>query len=121
MEINWSEILTAVLVALLPPIAVVLSRLAWAKGSELFRQVKEYSPDLADFLREASYFAVMAAEQMGLKDKALDKKKYALSVAKKYILENFGLAVDLELLDAAIEKAVWQEFNSSPDFSEYSD
>ena len=112
--INWNEILTQVLIVLLPPLAVALSRWAWAKASELFAEIEEMKPQLADFLRQAAYFAVTAAEQAKLGDALIVKKDYALTVAEKYLEENFGLKVDISLLDAAIEKAVWEEFNSDP-------
>lgn len=112
MDINWSEILTGVLVVLLPPLIAAFVRWLWAKGSELFAQIAKYDEGLAGFLREASYFAIRAAEQAGLGEVINDKKEYALEIAEKYLKERFGVSPDLDLISAAIEKAVWEEFNS---------
>ena len=39
-----------------------------------------------------------------------DKKLYALSFAQKWLASR-GVTIDLTALDAAIEAAVWAEFN----------
>jgi hypothetical protein len=39
-----------------------------------------------------------------------DKKTYALHIAERWLAAK-GLRIDLELIDAAIEAAVWEELN----------
>ena len=54
--------------------------------------------------------AVLAAEQAGLVDKAIDKKGVAISFAQQMLADR-GLTVDLAALSAAIEAAVAEELN----------
>jgi len=62
-------------------------------------------------LEEAAVFAVMAAEQAGAAELIKDKKVYAFDIAERW-LELRGIKIDLDLIDAAIEAAVYEKFNA---------
>lgn len=55
--------------------------------------------------------AVQAAEQGNLAGYVEDKKIYAYNLVESYLKER-GIAINLGLIDAAIEAAVWAELNS---------
>lgn len=109
MNIDVSSILQAVLLALIA--AIVPSLVSWLKAQTalLIEKVRLNSPDVTDALVEAAYFAVKAAEQSKLAGLIEDKKDYALDVAEAW-LEAKGIDIDLHLIEAAIEKAVGEEF-----------
>jgi hypothetical protein len=54
--------------------------------------------------------AVKAAEQAKLGGLIEDKKEYAIDAASEW-LKSFGYNIDLGIISAAIEAAVWNEFN----------
>lgn len=111
--IDWnvvlSSVLQAVLIAVLPPVVVV--GLVWlrAQTAWLWAKVREWNPSVADILEEGAEFAVKAAEQAHIGKLVEDRKAYAIEIAEKW-LELKGITVDLDLLDAAIEKAVIENF-----------
>jgi hypothetical protein len=109
--IDWSELLSAVLMAVLslvlPFVARALVRLLVAKWGEV--QSKMTTQQLA-VLNVVTTLAVQAAEQLGLSEQIKDKKAYALQVAYQW-LKDKGIDIDLNYLDAAIEAAVLEEFN----------
>lgn len=86
---------------------------AWllAKVKSVWADLREkLSVQQADFLKQAALFAVQAAEQAGMGGLIKDKKTYAVEVAQIW-LANKGLTIDLELIAAAIEAAVLEQFN----------
>ena len=56
--------------------------------------------------------AVRAAEQAGAAGLIHDKRAYAFNVAEKW-LKARGVTLDIDLIYAAIEAAVYKEFNES--------
>jgi hypothetical protein len=117
MEINWNEILSAVLQSVLlltlPPLAVAVYKFILAKAAVLLSEAQEWNPTVTDFLMQAARFAVEAAEQAGLAELTKNKKMYALEVAELW-LKAKGVEIDLALIDAAVEKAV-AELNNYED------
>ena len=106
----WVDLLENLLIYFLPILASALLaylyaqfRLAWAK----FKAIK---PDVAWMLEQAAAMAVKAAEQAGAAGYIHDKKLYALMVASKWLKAN-GVPLDMDLIDAAIEAAVFEELN----------
>jgi len=106
---DWSNLLQSILEAILPILATALTgwlvaqtRLAWGK-------FEDNKPDLAWTLEEAARMAVKAAEQLGLNDAIDDKLSYAVDIVERY-LQTKKLNVDIELILAAIEKAVLESF-----------
>lgn len=108
-----SSVLQAVLIVLLPPLVVAAVKWILAQANLLVARVREWQPDLVDMVEQAANFAVKAAEQAGIGGLAEDKKKYALEVAEKWLAAK-GWPIDLDLIDAAIEKAVLELFNTEP-------
>jgi hypothetical protein len=107
--IDWnvilSNVLEAVLILVLPAVAVAITRWLWAQASIIWHTIEQSRPGLADVLAQVSAFAVAAAEQAGIGGLIDDKKKYALEIAEKWLAEN-NITIDLELVSAAIEVAV---------------
>ena len=104
-----SKVLEAVLIAILPPLAVALVSLLLGFAKELWARAKLLNPTVTDYIELAAEFAVQAAEQAGAAELIADKKQYAIQIAEAW-LEAHHLTVDLDLIDAAIEKAVLELF-----------
>ena len=108
--IDWGQILTAVLVAVIPTLAAVVVKIAWTWAQTKQAQLSSWQPTIGDFVERAATFAVQAAEQSGLANLIQDKKNYAIEVAQKWLQAQGIKGVDLKLLDAAIEQAVGDLF-----------
>jgi len=109
-NIILSAVLQGLLEFLLPIVAVAIISVlvSWAKL--LWQKARLWNPDATDLLEEAAKIAVTAAEQVGAA-KFINKKVYAMDVAERW-LEQHGIMLDIELIDAAIEAAVYKQFNS---------
>jgi len=70
------------------------------------------SEDLWWALEQAAASAVKAAEQVGLQEESTDKLSYAVDYATGW-LKMRGYKIDLALIEAAIEAAVWEELNKT--------
>lgn len=105
-----SSFVQNLLLAIAPFLASLVAAWLIAKTREAWAKAKEAEPDLVDTLRWIAKQAVIAAEQAGAASEFGGKKNYAIGVAEKY-LEAKGINVDLDLISAAIEAAVWTEFN----------
>jgi len=66
---------------------------------------------VTELIEEAAVFAVQAAEQAGAAELIKDKKEYAIQIAEAWLEANH-ITTDIDLIDAAIEKAVLELFNS---------
>lgn len=112
---NWSElfstVLQGVLIAVLPPLIAAVVRWIWAQASMLWAQIEMAQPTVAQMLEEMAVSAVKAAEQAGVGDYTIDKKEYAMAVIEQWLAVK-GLKIDLVLVNAAVEKAVLDVFNS---------
>jgi uncharacterized membrane protein YfbV (UPF0208 family) len=105
-----SAVLQAVLVAILPPIAYALVKMALAWAGQLWADARLMQPTAADLIEQAAEFAVQAAEQAGAAKLIEDKKSYALEIAEAWIRKNTNIDIDLNLVAAAIEKSVGELF-----------
>ena len=103
--------LQSLLEFLLPIVAVAVigALVSWAKL--LWAKAKSWNPDTTYLLAEAAKIAVTAAEQAGAAKLINGKKVYAMDVAEKW-LEQHGVHLDFELIDAAVEAAVYEQFNT---------
>jgi hypothetical protein len=108
-NIDWTNILTAVLLAIIGAVVPAFIKRLQAETAYQLARAKSYHPEITEWLTECADFAVKAAEQTGLAGMIEDKKQYALSIAEAW-LEAKGIPIDLHLLDAAIEKAVLENF-----------
>lgn len=100
-----SKVLEAVLIAVLPPLAVALLGLVVSLLRKWWIEAKLYAPKVTELLEIAARFAVKAAEQAGAADIIKDKKQYAIEIAEAW-LKARKVDIDIDLIDAAIEKAV---------------
>jgi hypothetical protein len=84
-------------------LGIAFVRLQWKK-------FEAAQPDLADTLEWIARTAVAAAEQAGAAGLILDKKDYAVEVSEMWLRAK-GMPIDLDMVDAAIEAAVYNEIN----------
>lgn len=112
--VDWnvilSQVLQAVLIVVLPPVAVFIVKFLQAKILMLWEEAKSWSPTITQLVEQAARFAVVAAEQAGAAQLIQDKKAYAIQIAGDWLLEH-GVDVNLDLVSAAIEKAVLEYFH----------
>jgi hypothetical protein len=107
---DWNKILETVIMVLIPVLIPALVAYLIALTKKALAQAKAGKPDLMFALEEAAKFAVQAAEQSQLSGLITDKKAYALQIAEDYLVSK-GVKLDLHMIDAAIESAVWTELN----------
>ncbi len=103
LGIEIAKALLPVLVSALVGAAVIFAKAQLAR-------VKQYAPDAIDQLTYVAELAVHAAEQAGIAGLIQSKKAYALEIAEGW-LKAKNITIDLHLIDAAIEAAVWSEIN----------
>jgi hypothetical protein len=106
-----SKVIEAILIAILPPLAVALVSFVVAKAKEVWARAKQWNPTVTEYIEQAARFAVQAAEQAGAAELIKDKKEYAIQIAEAWLVANH-ITTDIDLIDAAIEKAVLELFNS---------
>jgi hypothetical protein len=95
----------------LPVLVSALAVLAVAKIKQVVANIKaKLSEEMAWALDEAVIAAVNAAEQANLAGYVADKKEYAIDVAQEW-LEFRGFKIDLSVIVARVEAAVWTELN----------
>ena len=107
-----SKVIEAILIAILPPLAVVLVSVVLAHAKKLWADLKQRYPSVTDLVEQAAVFAVQAAEQAGAAELIKDKKQYAIQIAEAWLAANH-ITTDIDLIDAAIEKAVLELFNGN--------
>jgi hypothetical protein len=93
-----------------PVLASLLAAYLAGKARKAWAEFKAEQPDAAYWLAWAAEAAVRAAEQAGMKQAIGSKKDYAIRAAQNWLALK-GIKVDLALLEAAIEGAVWKELN----------
>ena len=113
MEQFWSEFLQQVINVSAPILAVALVSVLATLAKKLWAQAKEAYPHAIDQLEWVAGIAVKAAEQAGGVTLAQEKKAYAIDFVEKWLASK-GLTLDIDVIDAAIEAAVWDEFNRVP-------
>ena len=111
MENVLSAVLQKLLEYFLPILAVALVGFLAAKIKYFLAESKAWNPKITSLLEEAAVFAVMAAEQAGAAKLIESKKEYAFDIAERW-LELRGVHIDLDLIDAAIEAAVYEKFTA---------
>ncbi len=116
LELGYiSELLQALILAILPVLAVFAVRWLMSQEKVLMAQL---TVEQQTVIRNVVTLAVLAAEQFGLVAKAkgvyFEKKQWALEFAMKR-LEKIGLSVDVDYISDVIEAAVLDEFNRFKD------
>jgi len=109
METN--EILSLLITALAAPLIIAIAKILLAYAAKLYAQVKASNPDRFEEIEKVAKLVVDAAEQAGLANIITDKKNYAINAAEK-MLEEKGLYVDLDVIDAQIEAALFAKKQS---------
>lgn len=108
---DWMEVLSnfvqAFLLAAAPVLAVFVVKAVKAWIDKMIAEAKAQEPDLFDQVTWLANVAVQAAEQSGVVELAQEKKAFALNIIEKW-LESKGLTLDLDLIDGAIESAVFE-------------
>ena len=95
----------------LPVLVSAVAGLVIAWITKVVNDIKSrMSSDVQWYISQAVESAVLAAEQAGLNDYLVDKKKYALNVAQKQ-LDAKGVKINLSILSDLIEASVMSEFN----------
>lgn len=111
---DWQDVLssfaTQILVYLMPVLASLVAAWLIAKVKLAWQETKTNKPELVFFLEQFARMAVRAAEQSGAAGLIVDKRKYAFEIVEKMLLEK-GWKIDLDVIYAAIEAAVLEEFN----------
>lgn len=111
---DWKDVFSSfamqILLYLMPVVASLVAAWVFAKAKAAWNQFKQEQPTLVDYLEEFAVFAVHAAEQAGMGGLIKDKREYAFQVIEKLLAEK-GIKVDVDLIYAAVEKAVLDEFN----------
>jgi hypothetical protein len=111
MEGFWSSFLQGVLIAFAPVLASLVTALIVAQIKLALQKARNAQPDAVDTLEWVAKTAVAAAEQAGAAKLIQDKREYAIDVADMWLTSK-GLDLDIEMIAAAIESAVWTEINS---------
>jgi len=116
---EFQPVLNAFLQSLLQAILPVLAGIAAAWLIAQIRiglaKLKESHPDEYYWLDWLAITVVNAAEQAKLSGLIQDKKHYAIEVMEAY-LAKYGIELDIVVIEAAIESAIWQEINKdNPD------
>ena len=101
-----NKILQAILEASLPILITALAAWMIGKTAEIFGKIKKKSPDVYECLVKIATVAVHSAEQLIGSKKGQEKKEYAKTIIEKY-LSSRGIKLDLDLIEAAIESAVY--------------
>ncbi len=107
--ITWGTLLNAILLALISALVPAAIKYIRAQAELALANAHNQQPVITDWIEDCAAFAVKAAEQGGLSGIIADKKQYALAVGEAW-LNAKGIPIDLDLLDAAIEKAVLENF-----------
>lgn len=98
------------LVAMATLIAPMAAVWLFAEARRAWAEFRLMQPKAAELLEQIAPIAVRAAEQAHLGGLIQDKKTYALEYVEKWLAAQ-GMTIDLDLISAAIEAAVWEEFN----------
>lgn len=105
-----SKFAEVVLVGLLPVLAVFVIRWVKVQIDHVLAKIEAEKPDLYMSLSWVAELAVKAAEEAKFAGLVEDKRKYAFDIIKKFLAEG-GYPIDVDLIYAAVEAAVHDEFN----------
>jgi LL-H family phage holin len=117
MDTNIMDILAKAfgdfLIVVLPVLASALAAVAVNYFRLLEQRIKNEKPDVYKILDIIVRQAVSAAEQLGLNGEIADKKAYAIKYVQD-MLNAYGFdEIDVALIDAKIEAAVFDELNKT--------
>ena len=101
-----SELLQALVLAILPVVAGYAALFLKKKGEEVSANL---SGEARYALALVVKTAVFAAEQVYGNGAGAEKKAYAIEVVQKWV-DTSGLKIDISLIEAAVEEAVLENF-----------
>lgn len=107
-----SDFLTPFLTISLSLLSGLAAAWLFSKVLDIREKLRVKNPQVMQIVEAAARFAVTAAEQAQKAGFIGDRKAYALRIAEDY-LDEHGVVIDVDLLVAAIESAVWNEFNAA--------
>jgi hypothetical protein len=106
MDLDFvSSLLQALLLAVLPPLAIQLSALAFQAYKDQRASLTLKQQAILDLGIQT---AIFAAEQVYKAGKGAEKKQYAIGVAEQWFAR-YGLKFDLGVVEAQIEAAVYEQ------------
>ena len=112
----WKQVLdilavgvVAILAGVLPLLTKYLILFAKAKIAEAETKLEASKPQLWQVIQIGADIAVAAAEQMKLVGKIEEKFEYAFEILQFWLADH-GIEVDVEVIEAAIEAAVREQF-----------
>lgn len=106
----FNKILQAVLETALPILVSALAAWLIAKTAEIFKKIRQKNPEAYESLYRIASVAVQSAEQMIGSKHGQEKKEYAKKIIAKFLKEK-GIVLDLDVIEAAIESAVYNMNN----------
>lgn len=107
----FSKFVEVFLMAAAPVAAVFVVGVLKRYFDLLLTRLEAERPNEFAVVKEVAGWAVAAAEQSGLAGLVKDKKEFALNLAMNWLAER-DIVIDLAMLDAAIEAAVWEVINA---------
>ena len=111
MDEFWKAFANSMLMAFAPIIAGLIAGWLAVTIKRIWEQIKVDRPELAYTLERISEIAVRAAEQAGAAGYIEDKKQYAIEFIQNYLDAQGWGVIDVSVIEAAIEAAVYNEFN----------
>jgi hypothetical protein len=106
------QVVQGVLLAFLPILATMVTSLLIVKAKSAWLQFKDDQAGWAGALGHIAEIAVKAAEQANLAGLIEDKKSYAVQTVQIW-LNDKGIKLDISVIEAAIEAAVFDEFGKN--------
>ena len=111
MDEFWKEFAQSLLLAFAPIIAALVAGWLAVTIKRIWANIQADKPELAYTLETIARMAVQAAEQAGASGYIEDKKQYAIEFIQSYLDTQGWGVIDVSVIEAAIEAAVYNEFN----------
>jgi LL-H family phage holin len=108
----WYDLLEKIILLSVTAIMPVLVAFLFAAFKKKWAEFKSYANDYGWDVEEMAKIAVKAAEGLQLAGKIADKKEYAINLMQ-HQLDSKGIKINLAIIEAAIEAAVFEEFNKA--------
>lgn len=108
---DWKEVLSTFVTVFLTALAPVLASIVTAWVLQQYKLVRaRMSKSQLEWLDMVASFAVLAAEQAKVANLVGEKRDYAIAIVEAQ-LAKYGYTFDVDVIEAAIEKAVFEELN----------
>ena len=104
-----SQLAQGVLLAFVPVLVTLITSFVVAKVKGAWSQFKDEQAGWAGIIEELAAIVVKSAEQANIAGLIDDKKSYAVQTLQLWLDEK-GIKIDIAVIEAAIEAAVFDEF-----------